>query len=115
MQEVAYLWTSIAEKTNACETFVDLSDDISRARPGKCLTSGGSNQLHQWWLVRGRRLLTGRELLAMHGVSHDSDVSDTTLLQMAGSTSWSMATCMVLVFEVYAEMHNIVKPRAQDT
>ena len=115
MQEVAYLWTSIAEKTNACETFVDLSDDISRARPGKCLTSGGSNQLRQWWLVRGRRLLTGRELLAMHGVSHDSDVSDTTLLQMAGSTSWSMATCTVLVFEVYAEMHNIVKPRAQDT
>ena len=92
-QEIAY-FAAVAATHSGPEVTVDLSQTIGRAHakansPSTCASSQCFTARLLTWLVRSRRLLSGRERLAMHGISSASasaGVTDTFLGDLAGNS-----------------------------
>jgi len=95
-QEMAYFWSMKYEKEKTGgEAFVDVSQSIKRAAPMKgqigCFTS------ETWtWMIKARRFISGRERLAIQGMSKYSQVegnSDDLAGNFAGN-AFSAPCCM---------------------
>lgn len=104
-KEVAWYASVMAPPTGR-EFTVDLSQGIERANVAQDDSSLGNVRLLTFtgrsitWLVRARRFLSGRERLAMHGMSLRSTTqhgSDTLLGDLAGN-SFSAPCFMAAVF-----------------
>ena len=92
-QEIAYFAAVVATHSGP-EVTVDLSQSIERAHintndSSTCAGIHCFTARSLTWLVRSRRLLSGRERLAMHGISSASasaGVADTFLGDLAGNS-----------------------------
>ena len=92
-QEIAY-FAAVAVTHSGPEVTVDLSQTIERAHintndSSTCASIQCFTARSLTWLVRSRRLLSGRERLAMHGISSASataGVTDTLLGDLAGNS-----------------------------
>ena len=85
-KEVAWYWSSLAKPTDE-ESYVDLSQSIYRSSPmvGAMMTF---TEYCRPWMVTAQRILTGREMLALQGMSPRSmtrGTSDNTLCVLAGN------------------------------
>ncbi len=94
MQELVYYVTFIVPHSGP-EVAIDVSQSIERVR--RTLDEAGDVTLQtftartQMWLVRSRRFFSGRERLAMHGISlrSQSQHADDMLLGDLAGNSYS--------------------------
>lgn len=101
LQEIAF-YAALKLPVHGGEVMLDLSQSIDRANVN---TAADSSRIHCFtegsitWCVRARRFLSGRERLAMHGISKRSmtkHAPDSMLSDLAGN-SFS-ATCFLVAF-----------------
>ena len=103
-QEVVYFATMVAPRTGP-DVAIDVSQALNRLR-GLDQEQGSNGHLSTFttstklWLVRARRVISGRERLAMHGLSLRSwtkHASDSLLGDMAGNSFHAMAFIIALI------------------
>jgi len=99
-REVAYFWS--VKNAGQDESYVDLSMSIEKSTSSTSVQ--WNSQSSRIWLARAQRILTGREIMALHGVSEKVEmVAESDLSELASAVAWTGCTAMVALAAALAK------------